>query len=117
MVIHTVKLRGGRIVALKNKFVQVGGFHEPPNIHLNCTLDDSDWIVEFQFTLSEFLSAKEYFHKYYDIQRAEDLSTLFQPVFEPMPQESYSPEQGVSSSSSDGKPLYNLLNFKVTPLE
>lgn len=108
LVCHCVEARGGKIIVLKNKFKQ---FDQPPNVHLNFTLDDKGWIVEFQFTFLEYLNAKDKFHKFYEINRADSPISIASPIFNLL-QDTYNPP------SFPGMPerTYQLSANKLKPI-
>jgi hypothetical protein len=82
-----VKAIGGEMVRLTNLFFKNGTLNTepraPPCIHVNYAIED--YIYEVMFTLSNFYTAKERVHKFYDIARAKRPIEVAKPVFEPLP--------------------------------
>lgn len=80
-----VEAEGGTLERCTNFFSKKDGgltnkFENPPCLHLNVKLK-SGWIYEVMFMLSDFATAKEIIHKYYEAERAEEPAQLLIPIF------------------------------------
>jgi hypothetical protein len=68
------------VVQVKNKH-NLETFDQPPNIHMNISLDDG-WICELQLIFKKCLTIKKELHNYYDISRAKDPLEIGSPPFQ-----------------------------------
>ncbi|GMH98841.1 hypothetical protein TrST_g13139 [Triparma strigata] len=72
-----------KISGLKNKFesVYVKTYDQPPDIHMNLDLGKG-WLVEVQLMFASVLTIKKELHKFYDIVRAKEPTTILSPLFD-----------------------------------
>ncbi|GMH66938.1 hypothetical protein TrST_g9932 [Triparma strigata] len=72
-----------KVSGLKNKFenVHVETYDQPPDIHMNLDLGKG-WLVEVQLMFASVLTIKKELHKFYDIVRAKEPSTILSPLFD-----------------------------------
>lgn len=129
LVKNRIEQKGGRITRFDNyhllqqpaaaDFGVSGGIlnldlKRPPCLHLNYVMDG--WSFEVMFMLCDFVEIKHRLHKFYDVVRAKDISSLYAPVFPnddsdaddkaDFSQAAFSPVAGAHSpTSKSGVPL------------
>ena len=76
-------LKKFKVSGLKNKFenVHVETYDQPPDIHMNLDLGKG-WLVEVQLMFASVLTMKKELHKFYDIVRAKEPTTILSPLFD-----------------------------------
>ncbi|GMI08049.1 hypothetical protein TrVE_jg12826 [Triparma verrucosa] len=76
-------LKKFKVSGLKNKFewIHTETYDQPPDIHMNLDLGKG-WLVEVQLMFASVLTIKKELHKFYDIVRAKEPSTILSPLFD-----------------------------------
>ena len=69
-----------RVVGVKNKFKQAGGWEQPPDLHLIVDLEEG-WLVEVQLLFQDILDIKKEMHRYYNIERAASPLEILGPLY------------------------------------
>ncbi|GMI20483.1 hypothetical protein TeGR_g13545, partial [Tetraparma gracilis] len=69
-----------KLVTLKNKYKQEGGWEQPPDLHLNLDIGGG-WIAEAQLLFRNVVEIKEELHKFYSVTRATRMEEVMKPLF------------------------------------
>ena len=74
-----------KVSGLKNKFewIHTETYDQPPDIHMNLDLGKG-WLVEVQLMFASVLTIKKELHKFYDIVRAKEPTTILSPILSPL---------------------------------
>jgi hypothetical protein len=70
-----------KIVCVKNKFKQVSGWEQPPDLHLILDINGRGWLVEVQLLFHDILAVKKEMHRYYNIERAPSPLEILKPLY------------------------------------